>query len=374
MEGAPIDIVIFAPLAPIIGLILFWFIQLIFIESEKFLLEKIRPKHEPLCRFTNFLGILFQNINHALGYTVTKSGISDFYISINYGKVAPKREKKGIYEWISNGFLFVGPFFIPAFLLLFALFFMLNDAFVIKTPTEFLDIKYTFAGQFSSFAASLHSFSTKFFGFLFNLDLLHPAHFGFIFFMIFLGIGMRPSYIGQEKPEKIDMLYDLKNIWDHIRHQPLYIVLIFLVCYIFFYISFFLDQNWYVALFSVFGWVSIISIVALIIGNSILLLIRTTDLIDGRKSLIPYLVMPSSYIMMRVILFYIPIDSINTISLITMILATALVTYLLIRPKTNKFKTKRDIKKSKKKEKRKEKKNKKIKKRDKKKGKDETDE
>ena len=148
----------------------------------KFLLEKIRPKHEPLCRFTNFLGILFQNINHALGYTVTKSGISDFYISVNYGRVAPKKEKKGVHEWISNAFLFIGPFFIPALLLLFALFFILSDAFVVITPIELLEVKYTFAGQFSSFAASLHSFSTKFFGFLFNIDLLHTGHFGFLFF------------------------------------------------------------------------------------------------------------------------------------------------------------------------------------------------
>ena len=374
MEGAPIDIVVFAPLAPIIGLILFWFIQLLFIESEKFLLDKIRPRHEPLCRFTNFLGILFQNINHALGYTVTKSGISDFYISINYGKVAPKKQRKGIYEWISNGFLFVGPFFIPAFLLLLALFFMLNDAFVITTPSELIDIKYTFAGQFSTFAVSLHSFSSKFFEFLVNIDLFHPAHFGFIFFMIFLGLGMRPSYIGQEKPEKIDMLYDLKNIWNHIRHKPLYVVILFLISYIFFYLSFFLNQDWYVALFSIFGWVSIISIVALIIGNSILLLIRTTDLIEGRKRLIPYFILPFSYIMIRLLFFYFPIDYINTISLITMILVTALVTYLLIRPKTNKFKTKLNIKKSKKKDKKKRKGKKKSKKKEKKKGEEETDE
>ena len=55
-----IDIVVFAPLAPILAALLLWFIQLLFIQSEKFLLGKIRPKHESLCKFTNFLGILFQ--------------------------------------------------------------------------------------------------------------------------------------------------------------------------------------------------------------------------------------------------------------------------------------------------------------------------
>lgn len=89
-----IDVIIFAPLAPIFGVILFWFIQLLFIESQKYFLSKIRNNHEPLCRFTNFLGILFQTICHALGYTVTKSGISSFYVSVNYGKVAPKKEKR----------------------------------------------------------------------------------------------------------------------------------------------------------------------------------------------------------------------------------------------------------------------------------------
>ena len=128
------------------------------------------------------------------------------------------------------------------------------------------------------------------------------------------------------------------------------------------------------ALFSIFGWVSIISIVALIIGNSILLLIRTTDLIEDRKRLIPYFILPFSYIMIRLLFFYFPIDYINTISLITMILATALVTYLLIRPKTNKFKTKLNIKKSKKKDKKKRKGKKKSKKKEKKKGEEETDE
>lgn len=99
MEGSIVDILIFAPFAPILGVLLFWFIQLLFIESEKYFLSKIRSKHEPLCRFTNFLGILFQTICHTLGYTVTKSGISDFYISVDYEKW---HQKKKIKEY-SNG-------------------------------------------------------------------------------------------------------------------------------------------------------------------------------------------------------------------------------------------------------------------------------
>jgi len=344
MEGSPVDIVIFAPLAPILGVLLFWFIQLLFIESEKFLLSKIRPKHEPLCRFTNFLGILFQSICHALGYTVTKSGISDFYISVNYGRVAPKKEKQGIFEWISNVFLFIGPFFIPAFLLLIFLFFFMSSGFEIAVPAHLINLKYTFAGQINIFGTSLHAFSTNFFGFLFNIDLLHPAHFGFLILLIFLGMGIRPSYIGEQKQEKVDMLYDLKNIWSLIRHKPLYLMLLFLMAYVFFYISLLFDQIFYATLFSILGWLSIISIMSIVIADAILLLIKTTDEIPGKSRFLPYITLPLSYVLMRLLFFYLPFDYANIISLIVMIILTVLVIYLLLKTKTNKFKSDRSIK------------------------------
>ncbi|MCK4995526.1 MAG: hypothetical protein KAR55_01440 [Thermoplasmatales archaeon] len=348
MEGSPVDIVIFAPLAPILGVLLFWFIQLLSIESEKILLSKVRPKHEPLCRFTNFLGILFQSVCHALGYTITKSGISDFYISVNYGRVAPKKEKKGIFEWISNAFLFIGPFFLPAFLLLICLLFSPVN-FEIITPSPLIELKYTFAGQIMTFGASLHAFAEGFFEFLFNIDLLHPGHFGFLLLLIFLGMGMRPSYIGEKKQEKVDMLYDLKNIWSLITHKPLYLIILFMVAYIFFYISLFFNGDWFVALFSILGWVSIISIVAIIIANILLFLIKTTDEIPGIWKFIPYLVMPISYISARILFFYVSIDYANFVSLLLMTILTAVVTLLLLKYKTNKFKSKRKIKMSKKK-------------------------
>jgi len=351
MEGSPIDVVVFAPLAPILGVILFWFIQLLFIESEKYLLSKIRPKHESLCRFTNFLGILFQTICHALGYTVTKSGISDFYLSVNYGRVAPKKEKGGIFEWISNAFLFIGPFFIPAFLLLLCLFFLMTSGFEITTPSQLLELKYTFAGQITTFGTSLYAFAKGFFSFLFNIDLFHPGHFGFLLLLIFLGMGIRPSYIGETKQEKVDMLYDLKNIWSHILHKPLYLIILFLMSYVFFYISLFLDQNWYVALFSIFGWLSIIAIMSLVIADMILFLIKTTDEIPGRWKILPYVTMPVSYILIRLLFLYFQTDYTNIISLLVMILSTVLVTYFLLKYKTNKFKTKLDIKTLKKKSK-----------------------
>ena len=237
MEASPIDIFIFAPLAPIAGVVLLWFIQLLFIESQKYLLQKIKSKHEALCRFTNLLGIIFQTLCHALGYTVTKSGISEFYISVNYGHVAPKKEKKGIFEWVSNFFLFVGPFFIPAFLLLICLFFLVNNVFEIVIPEHILEIKYTIGGQLNIFGANLYNFSAKFFGFLGSIDLLHPGHLGFLLFMIFLGVGIRPTYIGEKKVDKIDMIYDLKNIGFLIKDNPVYVIIVFSFTYIFFYLS-----------------------------------------------------------------------------------------------------------------------------------------
>jgi len=345
MEGSAIDIVVFAPLAPLFGVLLFWFIQLLFIESQKYFLSKIRPNHEPLCRFTNFLGILFQTICHAAGYTVTKSGISDFYISVHYGKVKPKKEKKGVFEWLANSFLFMGPFFLPASLILICLFFLMSNGFTLSATTD-----YTFAGQMISFGSNLHSFTTNFFTFLFNLDLLHPGHFGFLLLLIFLGLGIRPSYIGEKQKKKVDMLYDLRNIKDNILHKPLYVLLLFLAAYLFFYVSLMLSQNWYSALLSIFGWLSIIAITAMFVTHLIILLIKTTDDIPGIWKFFPYISMPMSYVLIRTVFLYFPTSFTNSVSILFTIFITIIVTFLLLRSKTNKFKSKRDIKKKKKKD------------------------
>ena len=111
-----------------------------------------------------------------------------------------------------------------------------------------------------------------------------------------------------------------------------------------FYISLIFNQNWYVALFSIFGWLSIIAIVSLVVSTMILLLIKTTDEIPGKIKLLPYLTLPIFYILMRVIFFYYPVENSNMISLAVMIIFTILITYLLLRVKTNKFKSKLDIK------------------------------
>lgn len=348
MDGSPIDIIVFAPLAPILGVLLFWFIQLLFIESQKYLLEKIRSKHEPLCRFTNFLGVMYQSICHALGYTVTKSGISDFYISVNYGRVSPKKEKKGVFEWISNAFLFIGPFFLPAFLLILCLLLLGFKGFNTSIPAQVAGMQYTFGGQLTTFGVSLYNFSNNFLNFLVNFDLFHPGHFGFLILLIFLGLGIRPTHIGEKKVDKVDMVYDLKNIWNLVTHKPLYLIMMFLITYIFYYISLLFNQTLYVLFFSLLGWLSIISIVALFITHIIIYLIKTTDEIEGRKRYFPYITIPASYILARIFFHYIKADFDLSTSLFIMMLSTMIVLYLIKRKKkekpTQKFKTKIDIK------------------------------
>ena len=340
MDVSPVDILIFAPLAPLLGVLLFWFIQLLFIESYKFYLSKIKRKHMPLCRFTNFTGILFQTICHALGYTATMSGISSFRINIHYGKVKPKKEKKGIFEWISNSFLFLGPFFIPAFLLLICLFFLIdNTSFNISSGTY-----YSFGSGLQTFGENLYIFSEGFFSFLSSIDLLHPGHLGFFLLLLFLGMGIRPSYIGEDKRRKVDMIYDLQNIKSHMFHKPVYLILLFLLAYAFFYTSFLLDQNWYVLLFSIFGWLSIIAIVSLFIAHMIVFLIKITDEIPGYWKLLSFLIIPISYILVRLVFYYFPTEYDRTVSLLIMILSCIVITFLLLYYKTNKFKTKTKMK------------------------------
>ena len=344
MDSSIFDIILFAPLATILGVFLFWFIQLLFIQGQKYLLDKIRKKHTPFCRFTNYLGILFQTICQILGYTVTKSGISDIYVSINYGKAEPKKLKKGISEWVSNTFLFIGPFFIPASLLLICSFFILKTGFNTTISPHLLELKYTFGGQLTIFGSNLYEFTTSFLNFLATIDLFHPVHLGFLFLLVFLGLGIRPSFLGEKKIDRIDILYELKNIWTLISYKPAYIVLLFLICYSFFYLSLLLNQGIYATLFSVFGWLSIISIIALFLSYIVILFIYSIDKIEGKKKILPYIMMPFSYIVVRILFIYITIDMYKSLSLLIMILSTILIIYLLIESKGDKFKTKTKIK------------------------------
>jgi hypothetical protein len=178
-----IDSLIGAALTPILGVAAFWFLQLIFIEIQKRILSKLRHRHEVFCRFTNFIGILFQTICQALGYTVTRSGIASFQVTVNYGKVQPKKEKTGVFEWIVHSFLLIGPFFIPAGLVLLVSYFVIGNGFSFPTP-----VHYTFVESLTGFVLSLSTFTNEFVSFLVNIDLLNPLHVGFLFVLLFFGV------------------------------------------------------------------------------------------------------------------------------------------------------------------------------------------
>lgn len=342
MDISPIDLILFAPLAVAFGVLLFWFIQLLFIESLKFFLNKIKIRHEPFCRFTNLIGIIFQSICHALGFTVTRSGIAQFNITIHYGKVKPKKQREGVFEWISNSFLFIGPFFIPSFLLFVLIVIITPISFSLKTPhtMEF----FTFGNQLITFGENLFVFTTEFLSFLANLDLLHPVHLVFLTIFLFFGLGIRPSYILKEKTTKIDMIYDLKNLKSHLFQRPLYIIPIIMLIYLFYYLSVLLNVNWYTQFFSFLGWLSIIAIVALCIAHFIILFIHITDDIKGIWHFVPFIVLPLSYIVSRIFFYYFAVAHHLGFSLFIMCLATGVTVLILYRFMTNKFKTKPKMK------------------------------
>jgi len=116
------------------------------------------------------------------------------------------------------------------------------------------------------------------------------------------------------------------------------------IAYLFFHLSILINQFWYAELFTIFGWLSIISITALVIADALILLIKATDDISGKLRFIPFITLPSSYITLRVLFFYFPSDLTIVASLSIMILLTIFITFLLLKYKTKKFNTKTGMK------------------------------
>jgi hypothetical protein len=337
MATVPLDIdaLLGAALGPFLGVITFWFLQLFFIEGQKRMLSKVRRRHEAFCRFTNFIGILFQTICHALGFTVTRSGIASFQVTVNYGKVEPKKEKTGVFEWIVHSFLLLGPFFIPAGLVLLASYFVIGSGFTIQAPVDF-----TFIESLTSFGGALQTFANAFVTFLVNIDLFNPVHIGFLFVLLFFGLGIRPSYIGEERKEKIDMVHDLTRIKDHLLSKPVYILAMIASLYGFYLVSLFLYPLAYTAVFIVFGWISLTAIIALLMTYLVILFLRATDEIKPLWKTIPFITLIVSYVLARVVFIFYPMDNVESFSLLIMIGTTVAITILLIKYKrTNRFKT-----------------------------------
>ncbi|HVQ00177.1 MAG TPA: hypothetical protein VMT57_01555, partial [Candidatus Thermoplasmatota archaeon] len=201
-------------------------------------------------------------------------------------------------------------------------------------------VQFTFAQTMTNFGVTLSTFMQSMVRFLTNMDLLNPVHVLFLLILLFLGLGIRPSYIGEERKEKINFLYDLKNVTMHFIKKPSYIVVFFAVVYGLFLLSLGLKTNWYVVLFSVLSLFSVIGIVALLLAFLLLMLVWASDKIAPGWRLVPFLTLPISYGAVRILFFYVPHDNILGWSLLVMICATIVVTYLLIKyKKTNRFKT-----------------------------------
>ncbi len=337
MAGIPLDVDVLVGgfFAPILGVIAFWFLQMGFIEIQKRILMLLRHSHEAFCRFTNFIGILFQTVCHALGYTVTRSGIATFHVTVNYGAVEPKKEKAGVFEWIATSFLLLGPFFIPAALVLLFSLVVIGNACVFPVA-----VKYTFVESLTTFGNSMSTFFAQFLLFLSRMDLFNPLHLGFLIVLLFFGLGIRPSYIGEERKAKIDMIYDLKNIVSHLRQKPWYLLVILLIMYVFYIISVFFSKNWYLGFFAVLGWISLTALIALLLTYLLLALIKSTDHIRGWWKAGSYLSPPISYVVARLSLLYYPVKPIESIALLLMVVSTGVVTIPLLKyKKTNRFKT-----------------------------------
>ena len=110
------------------------------------------------------------------------------------------------------------------------------------------------------------------------------------------------------------------------------------------FISFIFNINWYVSFFSMLGWLSILAIVALIVVQLLILMIRITDKIQSKWRYIPYITIILSYICMRILFLFVPIIYANSFSLIGMFILTALSTWFILKRETNKFKTMGDMK------------------------------
>lgn len=328
------DVLLLAPLAPIIGVTALWLLELVFIELDKRMLARLRHQHEALTRFSNFTGVLFQSLCHALGYTVTHSGVAHFQVTVSYGKVEPKKEKTGVFEWTSTLFLFLGPFLVPTGLMLLYSYFLLKGGFAFPAG-----VQYTFGRTMTNFGATLSTFTQSMARFLASIDLLNPVHVFFLLILIFLGLGIRPSYIGEEHKEKVTLLYDLKNVTTHFIKRPLYILVFFAVVYGLFFLSLALKSNFYIVVFSVLGLLSVVGIIALLLAFLLLALVWATDKIASGWRLVPFLTLPASYGAIRVMFFYVPRDNILGWSLLVMLLSSGAVTILLIKYKTNRFKT-----------------------------------
>lgn len=335
MDYSLLDILLFAPLAPLLALLLSWFIQLLMIESLKHHLSKIWENHGALCRFSNFIGVFFQALAHSAGYTLTGIGVAEFSLSVSESKVSPKKEKKGVPEWVASLFLAFGPFFLPP-LIIFLLLLMSPDIQLMFGKLT-VNEGYTFSSMLISFGSLLHQFGVTFLTLLINLDLLNPFHLCFLMIFLFFGLGIRPSYIGEEH-KRVGMLHDLALIKKTLLNHPMYVTATLIITYLLFYLFFLLQLPFYVTIFSFLGWLALIAIVAIISSHLLLALFLLSDRLPSYKRFLPFIVPVVSYILLRLLFLVFPTKLQYAISLLLTVFITLMIGFLLLRLETNKLK------------------------------------
>ena len=299
MDISALDTFLAAPLAPLAGAILFWSIQILMAEGLKTLLREIWDNHRAFCRFSNFVALLFQAVSHMLGYTLTGIGVGEFSLSIRNAKVLPKKEKRGFPSILAKIFLLFGPFFIPPLILFLILLPFTSEVEIMKC--------YTFSTALLSFVSLLQQYGMNFLTIIVNLDLFNPFHLMFLIAVILVGLGIRPSFI-EEEERRYGMIDDLLKIRDFFISHPKFILIFFVSIYILFYILYFLKLPYYVLIFSFFGWLSLISIVSLLIASFFVFLIMVSDRLPSFKRYIPLLVFILSYISLRVTFTFVRTD------------------------------------------------------------------
>ena len=334
MDLSIIDTFIIAPLAPIAGIALFWFIQLLFAESLKVLLREIWENHKAFCRFSNFVALFFQSLSHALGYTLTGIGVGEFSLSVKDARISPKKERKGLPMFFADLFLVLGPFFIPS-LIVFLIYLPFFPSFTLQEC-------YTFSTSLISFGSLLQQFGINFLKFLFYLDFSNPFHIIFLIIFLLVGLGIRPSFI-EEEGRKVGMIDDLLKIKDLIFSHPYFVIALLASLYVIFYVLYFLDLPFYVLFFSFFGWLSIISITSLLLAHFIVFLILASDRLPSLKRFLPFSLLVISYVLYRAIFYLVKSELTLPLSNILSSATTFVLVFLLLRFETNKLKMEEEM-------------------------------
>ena len=333
MEDRLIDILVFAPLAPLLGIILFWFIQMILVEFLKYNLSKIWNRHGAFCRFSNFMGLFFQSLTHVMGYTLTGIGVDEFSLGVDNENVRPKREKEGLPKWLADVFITFGPFFVPPLMIFLVL---LPSSNFLKILDFNYFVGYGFSNVLTSFGVLMERFGLRFISMIVNIDLFNPFHVGFMLLLIIVGLGIRPSYIEGDK--RVDMMYDLRLIKNLMAAHPLYFVSFICVLYIIFYVLFLFHMPFYVLFFSFFGWLSVIAIVAVLIAMILIAFIRFSDRTASYLRFIPFIVFIASYILIRVFFLIFPNPFKYSSSIVVSTVASLLAGFLLAKFENDKVK------------------------------------